>query len=51
MCDHAWKKVNDVWVCAKCGFARLPTGEVMFDRQYPNAIKRKRAERKKARRK
>mgnify|MGYP003201858938 FL=1 len=46
MCDHLWQRVNDVWVCAKCGFTRLPTGQIMFDKQYPNALKRKRTERK-----
>ena len=46
MCDHCWHKVNDVWVCAKCGFTRLPTGTIFFDKQYPNVIKRKRATKK-----
>ena len=41
MCNHAWKKVNDVWVCVKCGLTRLESGHIFFDKQIIS-YKRKR---------
>lgn len=48
MCSHEWKKINDVWVCLRCGITRLPQG-IMFDREIVNYQSSKKA--KKARRK
>ena len=35
-CGHQWKKVNDVFVCVRCGITRLPNGKIYFDRKLPN---------------
>ena len=45
MCGHNWQKVNDAWICNKCGFTRLPNGQVLFDKKYPAVIKRKQGKR------
>lgn len=42
MCNHIWKKFNDVWVCIRCGMTRLPDGKIRFDRKLPSEIKKKR---------
>lgn len=39
-CNHTWQTWNDVNVCVKCGLMRFPDGSVMFDRDYPNEMKR-----------
>lgn len=37
MCNHIWKKVNDVRVCLRCGMTvRLLDGAILFDRKLPN---------------
>lgn len=42
MCNHIWKKVNDVRVCVRCGLTvnRL-TGELIFDRRLADVGNRK----------
>ena len=35
MCSHAWKKVNDIWVCMKCGITRIDN-TIIFDNELPN---------------
>lgn len=47
LCSHEWLKVNDVWVCLRCGITRLPEGDVMFDRRLPNYKPKKKKARKK----
>lgn len=36
MCPHEWLKVNDVFVCLRCGLTRTYDGKIMFDRGLPN---------------
>ena len=50
MCSHDWRKVNDVWVCIRCGITRTPSG-VIFDRRIANykAKKKKKGKRGKKR--
>lgn len=42
MCKHQWVKVNDVYVCKKCGMTRTPDGKIMFDRDATNICKKRR---------
>ena len=46
MCGHSWVKMNDISVCKKCGLTLLPNGKVMFDRKFPDYLKRKKVKRK-----
>jgi hypothetical protein len=41
MCNHIWKKVNDVHICVNCGLTRTYDGKIMFDRKLPSYIKNK----------
>lgn len=36
MCSHAWRKVNDVYVCLRCGLTRTKGGKIMFDKKIVN---------------
>lgn len=49
MCPHtAWKKVNDVYVCMRCGLTKTYDGRVLFDRKLPNyKLKKRKAKRRK----
>ena len=48
MCPHtAWKKVNDVYVCMRCGLTKTYDGRVLFDRKLPNCKLKKRKVKKK----
>ena len=40
MCGHQWKKVNDVYVCIKCGLTKTYDGKIIFDRKLPNNTKK-----------
>lgn len=40
-CSHSWQKINDVFICTRCGFTRLPRGNVLFDRHLPNYKRKK----------
>jgi hypothetical protein len=43
MCAHEWRKVNDVWVCVRCGLTRISDGNILFDKPFVNyKSKRKR---------
>ena len=42
MCGHEWKKVNEVWVCLRCGLTKMPDGRILFDRKLPNVKSKKR---------
>lgn len=42
MCTHDWKKVNDVWVCVRCGITRIYDGTIIFDRPIANYKPKKR---------
>ena len=42
MCNHGnTVKVNDVWVCLRCGLTRTYDGKIIFDRKIANHKKRK----------
>lgn len=45
MCNHTYKKINDVWVCIKCGLTRTITGKIIFDRKLPNYKSKRRRNR------
>ena len=32
MCAHEWKKVNDTWICMRCGLTRLEDGFILYDK-------------------
>ena len=36
MCSHDWRKINEVWVCMRCGITKMPDGKIFFDRKLPN---------------
>ena len=37
MCPHAtWKKINDVYVCVRCGLTKTYDGRILFDRKLVN---------------
>lgn len=37
MCSHVWKKINDCFVCMRCGITRIQgDNKVIFDRKLPN---------------
>lgn len=36
MCNHQWKKINDIKVCTRCGLTITYDGKIMFDRKLPN---------------
>ena len=36
------ERVNDVWVCLRCGLTKTYDGRIMFDRQLPNVKSKKR---------
>ena len=36
MCKHLWIKINDIYVCKKCGITRIEDGKIIFDRKLPN---------------
>lgn len=43
MCRHVWREINDVRVCQGCGLTvRMVAGKplVMFDRRFPNTVKK-----------
>lgn len=46
MCSHCWRKVNDVWICTKCGLTRLIDGRFYFDHQYRDIAGKKRRRRR-----
>ncbi len=46
MCNHVWRKVNDVLVCTRCGLTRTPDGKILFDRKLPNYKPKKRGKKK-----
>lgn len=43
MCGHQWQKVNDVWVCMRCGLTRTYDGKIMFDRKIVNVRRKQHA--------
>lgn len=42
MCNHVWKKVEDVHVCLRCGLTRTPDGKYIFDKKITNYRPKKR---------
>lgn len=42
MCAHQWKKINDVYVCVRCGLTKIYEGPILFDRHLPNVNMKKR---------
>ena len=36
MCPHNWRKINDVFVCLRCGLTRTVDGKILFDRKIVN---------------
>ena len=42
MCAHTWKKINDVYVCVKCGLTKTFDGHIIFDRKIVNYNSKKR---------
>lgn len=42
MCPHTWKKLNDVFVCLRCGMTRTNDGKIFFDRKIVNYRPKKR---------
>lgn len=42
MCGHQWKRINDTWVCIRCGLTRTYDGRILFDRKLPNYKSKKR---------
>lgn len=36
MCPHEWKRIGDCKVCMRCGIMKLPNGQYVFDRDFPN---------------
>jgi hypothetical protein len=45
MCNHIWQKVNDVFVCSRCGLTRTTSGKIIFDRKLPNYKKKRKRKR------
>lgn len=46
MCNHIWRKVNDVLVCVRCGLERIDgTNKVIFDKKIVNYKQKKRKRR------
>lgn len=41
MCAHEWKKVNDIWVCMRCGLTRTETGHIQYDKPIVNYKRRR----------
>lgn len=33
MCSHHWKKVNDAYVCIKCGITRTLDGKYIYEKK------------------
>lgn len=50
MCPHIWKKVNEVFVCTRCGLTRTPDGKILFDRKITNIKLNKQKKNKQKRR-
>ena len=46
MCSHSWQKINDVFVCTKCGITRTFDGKIIFDRKIVNYKPKKRKNKK-----
>lgn len=37
MCPHQWRRINDVFVCMRCGITRIEgTKKIIFDRKITN---------------
>lgn len=36
MCSHQWRRVNDCFVCMRCGITRTHDGKIIFDRAIVN---------------
>ena len=45
-CGHNWQKVNDCYVCVKCGLTRTLDGKMIFDRKIANYKPKKRKNKK-----
>ena len=45
MCSHNWQKINDVYVCMRCGLTRTYDGKLIFDRKIANYKPKKRKKR------
>lgn len=45
MCGHIWKKVNDVYICVRCGLTKTYDGRILFDRKLPNYKSKKKKRR------
>ena len=41
MCSHTWQKINDVFVCMRCGLTRTYDGKIIFDRKLVNRKSKK----------
>ena len=46
MCSHIWVKVNEVFVCARCGLTRTPDGRLLFDKKAVNYKQKKQKKQK-----
>lgn len=46
MCSHEWKKVNEIFVCMRCGLTRTPNGNLLFDKGIVNYKPKKRMKHK-----
>ncbi len=42
MCRHSYVKINDVYVCRKCGLTITFDGKIIFDKRFPNYNAKKR---------
>lgn len=45
MCNHEWRKINDVKVCMRCGMTRTLDGKILFDKKIVNYKPKKRKKR------
>lgn len=46
MCGHEWKKVNDIYVCVRCGLTKTYDGRIFFDRKVVDYKQKKRKRRR-----
>ena len=46
MCGHTWKRVNDVWICVRCGLTKTYDGRILFDRKLPSYSDKKKRKKK-----
>lgn len=41
MCGHQWRKLNDVYICVRCGLTKTYDGKIIFDRRLPSKLNKK----------